>query len=42
MANPAERSNVVAPQLKKLLREGREDPEQLWGRAAAELHWFEP
>ena len=42
MVKLAERSNVVAPQVKKLLREGREDPDQLWDRAAAELNWFEP
>ncbi|MFB6155879.1 MAG: acetate--CoA ligase [Haloferacaceae archaeon] len=33
---------ILAPRLKALRREGRESPETLWGRRAAELHWFEP
>jgi acetyl-CoA synthetase len=42
MPKRAEDSHLVAPQLKQLLREGREAPETLWGRVADDLHWFEP
>ena len=33
---------VRAPELKRLLRLGEEDPEALWGSVARELNWFEP
>lgn len=32
---------VLSPKLKKLLREGKNNPESLWGRVAGELNWFE-
>jgi acetyl-CoA synthetase len=41
MAADVPDQELVAPQLKALLREGRERPEALWGGVADDLHWFE-
>jgi acetyl-CoA synthetase len=41
MTNAGEKSQLLAPQLRRLLREGKERPEELWGRIAGDLHWFE-
>lgn len=35
-------TELAAPALKERIREGRDRPAELWGRAASELHWFEP
>lgn len=33
---------VRSPRLKKIIRRGKENPEDLWGEVASELNWFEP
>lgn len=42
MVGDVTETELAAPAFKRLLRKGREDPEALWGRMAAELEWFEP
>ena len=41
MTNAGDERQLLAPQLRHLLREGKESPEELWGRIAGDLHWFE-
>lgn len=31
---------LLPPKLKKMLKQGKENPEKLWGKIAQDLNWF--
>lgn len=41
MAEEESLVDLLAPKLKKMVKEGKEDPESLWGRIANDLNWFD-
>lgn len=42
MPNEESREGILSPDLKKLITEGKENPEKLWSEVAKDLNWFEP
>lgn len=41
MSNKNQETETITPQLKKMIKMGKKNPEKLWKPVAEELNWFE-